>query len=129
MVKEIKLTRGFITLVDDEDFEYLNQWKWYAKNSRGIEYAYRHKTINGKLICIIMSRLIMGNPKNLTVDHKDGNSLNNQKSNLRICTQGQNACNRRKTVGRIPYKGVYLYNKKYMAKIEVKGKQICLGRF
>jgi len=104
-MKEIKLTQGKVALVDDEDFEYLNQWKWCAiKNCRTF-YAIRtgydpcKKTIR-------MHRIILNSPLGILTDHIDHNGLNNQKSNLRICTAAQNGYNKL-PIGK--YKGVY-YN-------------------
>lgn len=95
-MKEISLTRGLVTLVDDEDFEYLNQWEWFAHNRRGKFYAARNsKHIKGiKRKCISMHReLLRINDSGVLTDHKDGNSLNNQKSNLRACNYLQNNAN------------------------------------
>jgi len=98
-MKEIQLTQGKKALVDDEDFEYLCNWKWYACYARGTFYA-AHKDD----IVIYMHRLIMKTPKGLQVDHTDHNGLNNQKSNLRNCLSRQN---RQNSLGERKYKGVY----------------------
>jgi len=91
-MKEIKLTQGKVALVDDEDFEYLNQYKWYA--SQG--YAKRRGNI--------MIHQQLGFYEG---DHLDGNGLNNQKYNLRFCTSAQNNMNRQKRNNcKSKYKGV-----------------------
>jgi len=134
-MKEIALTKGKVAIVDDEDFERLNRHKWTATTDKGrkLWYAYRQeKSLSGKYIAIKMHREIMGvGPYDqLDVDHRDRNGLNNQKYNLRACTRSQNLCNmvRFNPSG---YKGVSLQTrgKKWVAKIQINGKQIYLGIF
>lgn len=96
-MKEIILPGKIVALVDDEDFEWLNQWKWKAHKKHYATYAYRHMLNgSGKLISVFMHRQIMDttDPK-IFVDHKDHNGLNNQKYNLRLATPSQNSSNRR----------------------------------
>lgn len=94
-MKEIKISStkypGKIALVDDEDYEYLNQWNWMLAVQPKTSYAVAW--INNK--SIKMHRLIMkvNGHKNI-VDHKNRNGLDNQKHNLRICTHSQNNSNR-----------------------------------
>lgn len=133
-MKEIKLTRGFVALVDDEEFEYLNQFKWHAhkcgSNKIYAKRMIRVKGIKGSLT-VLMHRDIMEvvDQDNIILDHKDGNGLNNQKANLRIATPTQNRMNSRPH-GKIKYKGVYLNKGKYMARIRLGNKPlIYLGRF
>jgi len=135
-MKEIKLTQGKVALVDDEDFEYLNQFKWCAQKKKHTYYARGQKSINGISMHILMHRIIMNTPDNMITDHIDHNGLNNQKSNLRICTNGQNLMNR-KSRGSSRYLGVYIMKRtknnrvyKYArANISVNSKGIYLGIF
>lgn len=83
--------RGY-ALVDDENFEWLNQWKWSHLKS----YDYTGYVVKRKNGFILMHRLIMDTPKGMEVDHINGNSLDNRKENLRNCTHQQNQCNQRK---------------------------------
>jgi hypothetical protein len=106
-MKEIELTQGFKTQVDDEDFECLNQWKWYACVCAGIHYARR--TENKKKI--FMHRQILNTPKGTEVDHLDHCGLNNQKSNLRNCTSSQNKMNK-SPFGQSKYLGVEIKHTK-----------------
>ena len=88
MTKRIKLTKGMSTIVDDDDFESVNQYKWYFSSTG---YAERRHG-KGKLL---LHRFIM-NPKNdLQVDHINGNRLDNSRSNLRLATRTENARNRK----------------------------------
>lgn len=111
-MKTIQLTQGKVTMVDDEDYDYLMQWKWHAANARGVTH-YAARTINksksntGKHVYIPMHRQIMNAPKNIIIDHIDHNGLNNQKSNLRECTCSQNSRYKIKAKNkRSEYKGV-----------------------
>lgn len=89
-MKEIILTKGYVAQVDDEDYELLNRYKWYAKVNSTIYYAARGcGNPNNKL----MHRMIMNPPNDMVVDHLDGNGLNNQRYNLKVCTQSQNCRN------------------------------------
>lgn len=108
-MKEIKLTQGKVALVDDEDFDYLNQFKWYAREYDHTFYACRAVPIgNSKQKVVRMHRVILGLTEAKTlVDHKDHNGLNNQRNNLRTATPLDNAANR-KGFGSSKYLGVTL---------------------
>jgi len=126
-MKEIKLTQGQVALVDDEDFEYLNQFKWHAKRQRtGIYYAHRYSSIAPKRIS--MHSDIITIPNGLMADHIDHNGLNNQKYNLRTCTKQQN-CMNRVNVGAVKYRGVRIRYNKYETRITFNGVSYNLGRF
>ena len=128
-MKEIKLTKGFITQVDDEDYEYLNQFKWSFYKSGNIYYVQRKKTIKGKRYGIKIHRIIMNTPNKMVVDHIDHNGLNNQKSNLRNCLRYENMRNRRSSASS-GFLGVHLSRNKYIiAHININGKNIHLGMF
>jgi len=98
-MKEIPLTKGKVALVDDEDYEELSKYKWYAikKENRWNWYAIRHvlKKINGYSTTESMHRHILKlkNKDGKIVDHIDRNSLNNIKTNLRIVSHLQNTLN------------------------------------
>ena len=116
-------------MVDDADFDWLNQWKWHIENSRGKKYGRRSVMRKGNS----MHREIMGFPKGKEIDHIDGNGLNNQKENLRICTPLENHKNRVLNKGR-KYKGVFLCKRKNRIKrwhttIIHNHKKIFLGIF
>ncbi len=108
-MKEIYLRNGGVTLVDDEDYEYLNQFKWRAlksKNNKHVTYAIRDFYLgNRKCKGLLMHREIMKATKGEYIDHMDRDGLNNQKVNLRFCTMSENAANKKIQVGR-KYKGV-----------------------
>lgn len=98
MSKEIPLSQGLVAIVDDEDFEWLNQWKWSAskqgKRPETTKYrAIRVVTKNGKQRPILMHRALLGARREDIVDHINGNPLDNRRENLRICTQQQNMFN------------------------------------
>jgi len=100
-MKLIPLTMGKSAQVDDEDFNLIN-----------MSWSYKPNGYNGYAVSsfgIRMHNEIMKPENGFIVDHKDGNGLNNQRYNLRICTQQQNAQNRRKFKGSNKYKGVYYY--------------------
>jgi hypothetical protein len=114
-MKEIQLSKQgrmkgqFIALVDDEDYDYLNQFRWSVLKHGKIFYAARGK--------VSMHRFIMNEPINMQVDHIDHNGLNNQKYNLRICTFAQNRCNRLLNKNnKTGYKGVYYEKRRYKNK-------------
>ena len=131
-MKRIPLTQGLYVLVDDEDFEYLNQWNWYAHKQGNTYYAKRTTGKDYKVIIVHMHRVISNVPTNKIVDHVDGNGLNNQKDNLRVCNKAQNGMNRPKQNNNTSgYKGVGWdkSRNKWKAQITLDGKNRLIGRF
>ena len=145
-MKFIDLTKGYKAIVDDEDFERVSQYKWYALiqekvNSTYVCPARQHynNKITGKPKYSRMGRFILNAPTNLQVDHIDGNPLNNQKSNLRLVTNQQNQMNCGSKNNKTGYKGIsYMkaivatspnLKKPYMAHIMFNRKHIYLGYF
>lgn len=109
-MKQIKLTQGQIALVDDEDYEYLNQFKWFAAWDPNTNnwYAVRRDGYNHvkmhREILYIHSEYNLTNK--LEVDHRDRDTLNNQKSNLRTATRSQNAANQPRVNETTGFRGV-----------------------
>lgn len=92
-MKLIPLTQGKFAKIDDEDFEMINQFKWYAGKDRNAFYARTDQIVNGKKVRIRMHRFLTNCPDELVVDHEDRDTLNNQKYNLKVCTHEENLKN------------------------------------
>ena len=144
-MKQIVLTRGQVALVDDDDFDYLSQWKWNAhrRDDRCTYYAVR-SSYEGVGRKTVRMHNVVFQRHNATqyeeLDHIDRNGLNNMKSNLRACTRSENLFNRR-NFGVLP-KGIRLQKStytdkdnrtriytKYQARININGKSIFLGNY
>ena len=93
----IPLTNGKVSIVSSEDYEEIIKHNWHAAYSKGRWEARRGVHINGKQYLLMMHRAIMGLDKkdNRYVDHIDGDSLNNKRENLRICTNQENQYNQK----------------------------------
>lgn len=131
-MKTIELTKGLVALVDDEDYDFLSQWKWYAKTNKktGKSYACRSvHTAGQQPKAVVIHRTIMQAKPGEIVDHKDGNPLNNQRSNLRICNHQQNTCNSPSRSGTSKYKGVHKQGGKWAAVILANGVSHRLGSY
>ncbi len=137
-MKLIPLTQGKFAQVDDEDYDFLLQWKWHVRKNSNTWYVSRMPLTvkDKKRIPIQMHREIMKTPKGIVVDHIDHNGLNNQKHNLRNCTHANNMKNKVPS-GASKYLGVYLmYNivkgKKYSywkSQIRINEKTVSIGTF
>ncbi len=134
-MKIINLTQNKVTLVDDADYNWLNQWKWCTiKTKRGF-YAVRGFTVcKNKQILIYMHRQILGLKygDKKQGDHQDHSTLNNQRCNLRICTSQENTFNSRGRQNSFSqFKGVCWHssNKKWIASIRLNKKLKHLGYF
>ena len=139
-MKRIPLTRGKFALVDDRDYEELSRFKWHTMFSptNGNFYAARdgRNLARDKGRYVVMHRQILGIcDRNISVDHKNHNGLDNRKSNLRVCTASQNMMNRRgaqknSTTG---WRGVYIDKRnpirKFYSEIRAGKKKIFLGYF
>jgi len=133
MPKAIELTKGYQTVVDDEDFDWLSAWQWRASKSKGKVYAKRTVRVDGKITTINMHREIARKHGFLEqvrqIDHKNTDTLDNQKDNLRPATNQQNSYNR-KPKSSTGYKGIWQRTDtgKWRARIKVDGRFIVLGQ-
>lgn len=132
----IPLTRGKVAVIDLEDWEKVRPYKWHAAKMEQRWYAMHRFGKHG--YCMPMHRLILGAPPRTQVDHRDGNGLNNQRYNIRVCTRAQNQqAYRRKPVGLTSrFRGVHLMKRDkvwvaQLGKRDATGKQknYYLGRF
>ena len=128
--RKIKLTKGQYTIVSPEDYEKLacDDWQLAENRSKNL-YAAR---VEGTKV-IYMHRVIMNAPKGVIVDHKNRETLDNTRGNLRFATKGQNNRNRPKCAkgASSKYKGVSRrkLDKKWRAVITHEGRHIHLGSF
>jgi len=135
-MKKIQLTQGKVALVDDADFEWLNQWKWYARQCKGQHtfYAARNAPIGaGKRKTLLMHTLIIPviNSGDYP-DHIDLTGLNNQKYNLRIANKSQNNANKNSSTGSYSkHRGVSYHTRDCVWQVNLgkDGKQIYAGSY
>lgn len=129
-MKEIPLTQGMVAIVDDEDYELVSRYKWFAdrRGKYSIRYYACRKTyIDERRVNEYMHHAILGHVR---VDHKNGNGLDNRRENIRIATQSQNMANRRSQANsQSPYKGVRKVKLRWRAYIKPNEKPIHLGYF
>lgn len=139
-MKEIELTQGQIALIDDQDYDYLNQWKWYAQwaLSNNSYYAQRSIRIELKRTLQFMHRVILERKigrelyKGEQVDHINHDTLDNRRENLRLATRSQNLMNRIKQQNNTSgYKGVswHKHSQKWRATIKIGSRHTHLGLF
>lgn len=128
-MKTIPIHGGKNAQVDDEAFDGLSAFKWHLSDSG---YAVRADYSSGSLKIVRMHRQIFGAREGQLIDHRDGDRLNNQIANLRLCSRAENLMNQQPLRGTTSrFKGVYWLkaNGKWRAKIKANGKCICLGLF
>jgi len=120
-----------VALIDDEDFDLINQYHWNLRWYPSQKTFYALGYVLGTRSRIRMHRLILSVPFGMDIDHRDHNGLNNQKSNIRICTRSQNMANVRKHKGVSRFKGVSWFkrDKKWQSSIMLNQKSIHLGLF
>ena len=136
-MKEIQLTQGQIALIDDEDFDQLNRFKWCASYQPHSGYFYavsRLKRIkNEPRKSLRMHRIILKvNDPKIFVDHVNHNTLDNRKENLRICNNNENQFNAKMSISNTSgYKGVHWHKhrKMFITHIQYYGKLIHLGYY
>jgi len=125
----IVLTGGLKAIIDDDDYERINQFKWHAMKTDHKIYARRGHL--GKVSYLLMHRMVTVAKPGVMIDHINGNGLDNRKGNLRVCNPLQNSRNRYKfQKATSVYKGVHWHtkNKKWRAVIKDK-KHVHLGCF
>lgn len=132
---EIPLTRGRVAIVDADVLPELSGYNWRAivdNRDRGSCYAVADVRTGGKKITVTMHRLIMKAAKGVQVDHRNGDGLDNRRSNLRLATIQQNSFNRGPNRNnKSGYKGVYWgeSSHKWYAQIKINGHKRTIGFF
>lgn len=131
-VIEVALTRGLVMLLSPED-AHLAADRWRLQGHPGRLYASRPYYHGRMRKYEFAHRVIMGAERGQVVDHINGNTLDNRRSNLRICTTAENSRNAKRHAGDhySRFKGVTrsLISKPWKANIYTNGKQRFLGRF
>lgn len=131
-IRELALSNGYSVIVDECDYEWLSQYRWYAKKNGNKWYAARGTRLpGGKKPTLWMHRAILEASKGVQVDHVDGNSLNNSRSNLRLCSPQQNTFNRQAIIGSSHFKGVSFDTRqnRWKASVTVDKKTKTIGYF
>jgi hypothetical protein len=128
-MREIQLTNGAVTIVDDEDYARLSVYRWRARyHRRRTWYAMR-----GWSPTISMHRYILDCLPGQEVDHINHDGLDNRRCNLRLCTNSQNQANSQKRAGATSsrFKGVgwHIRERRWMARIRHCGQLCWLGYF
>ena len=128
-MKRIKLNHGYKALVDDADFDILNQYKWSIAKRNNVIYAQRagSKNKNGHKAPILMHVQLMNSNLRIRTDHIDGHGLNNQRSNLRLCSASENGLNRK--VGFTKNNNFDFKRKMFRARVMINRKDIHIGIF
>lgn len=127
--KTLELSQEKVAIIDEEFFEYLNQFKWSATKISHVWYAIR-MCPEGKFI--YLHQELLGESPGYIIDHIDGDGLNNRISNLRFVTKSQNSFNSFYPKGISKYKGVWKRQdrkKPWVAEIRVENKKYYLGSF
>jgi hypothetical protein len=128
-MKLLPLSKGRFSKVDDDVFDYLNQWHWTYSGT----YAVRHTGVWPKnLKKIYLHRFIMNTPDGMDTDHINGDKLDNQRGNLRVCTHAQNLANgKHRSNNTSGFKGVCWSKQqnKWQVHIWKDGKNFSLGYF
>ena len=132
-MQEIQLTQGKVALVDDADYEHLNQFTWHAHQNCGYWYASRYVRGCKKQTYQSMHSLLLPVERGYMVDHKNGDGLDNRRENLRRCTRAQNGMNSRaqSRIKTSHFKGVSWHKKHgcWYPRIGINGKTVSLGLF
>lgn len=129
----IPLTQGKFAIVDAEDFEWLNQWRWYVKKGWSTFYVARNKWVaKGKKCTIRIHREILNPNQMQEVDHINGNGLDNRRCNLRAVDKSQNQMNHgkyRKSSSK--HKGVSFHKptSKWQVSISIRKTRKYIGLF
>ena len=131
---EIALANGGVALVDDDDLEWLSQWEWKRHtDGYAVRFVYTGAGHANRVHRIYrMHRVIMEAPSGVEIDHRDGNRLNNTRSNLRFCTSSQNKCNAAmRSDNKSGIKGVMWDADRgaWRAEIALNKRKITLGRY
>lgn len=128
----VPLTQNLFSVVDAVDAKMVGRYCWQARRGTHTDYAIRTSRATGEpKSTVFMHRLILNPPRDMEVDHRDGDGLNNRRTNLRMCSHVQNSRNQRSRCGSSEYKGVSWDGnaQKWRASIKQEGRCVYLGSF
>jgi len=129
---QFETRKGATIFVDDEDFDRVSRYSWRDNGDGYFITTIANPGKPGKRMNIYLHRfvsgLVVGDSRE--VDHKDLNKANNRRDNLRICTRGQNECNKGlQSNNKSGFKGVCRFRNKWRADIKLNRKTRFLGLF
>lgn len=125
-VRTVQLRGGLSTLIDEADWDSVSARNWGVQKSGRLRYAARSVYRDGGSRKLGLHRFLLDAPAGSEVDHRNGDTLDNRRANLRVCTRSENGRNLHRTCGLSKYKGVH-YDKRggrWIAQIRIQG-----GRF
>lgn len=128
-MSEINLTNGKKAVVSAADLGYVLRWNWTTDTNGYVCRNYRD--VHFKLRKVYLHRDLL-RPGPFKVDHRNGDRLDNQRRNLRIATNSQNAVNSRLRKNKSGHRGVYAVSRPpgyFKASIRANGRFIGLGYF
>lgn len=126
-MKTIQLSKGQVSLVDNEDVDFLSQWSWHASKSWGGR-LYARRPYSGKGVPVYMHRVILNAKPDQSVDHANGNSLDNRRINLRLCEGSQNNANSKLAVNNTSgFKGVTFHKASGLWTVHIYHKQAVIA--
>lgn len=135
-MKEIRLTNGMVTIIDDDDYDLVSQRTWFPIPNRNITYAATFTPLLDSRLLFLHS-FVLGKRGNVGTDHINGNGLDNRKENLRPASQRQNMMNRSKSPtvdGKVcssNFKGVTWLKRRrrWQSRVKLIGRNYYLGEF
>jgi len=132
--KQGKHRGKYFAMVSDEDYEYVNKFRWQIMIRKYTSYAITRvwDEFGNRKNQIQLHRFILGvYDDSIIIDHKDRNGLNCQRDNIRIATRAQNNCNSKKDIGLSKYIGVFWKTKdrKWIARVSFNNKRYHVGSF
>lgn len=119
-------------LVDPDLYDRLNEWRWSMTTNGYVHRCARVGGRKGRQVCFYLHRVVMRAPEGVEVDHRDGNRLDNRRSNLRLSTHAQNQQNLAPTAGNTSrYRGVCWDRARqtWRATVQLDGRTNNLGYF
>lgn len=131
-VAYVPLTRGYEAIIDSKDIGLVEDYNWHSLITQGKVYAVRTQSTPDGKRKVLLHRVLLGVASGVHVDHINGDTLDNRRTNLRECSNQQNQYNSKKPkTNTSGYKGVSWYKpyKKWRATIRISGKKKHLGYF
>jgi len=128
----VTLTKGYVAVIDAADVPLVEGFNWCAKLDRKTVYAKRADYTGQQARMVLLHRVIMAEPNDLCVDHRDGDGLNNRRGNLRVASKSQNAQNQAAhRDNKSGFKGVSWHKRdaKWQAQIMLNGKNVWTKSF